>query len=52
MKPYVILFASSETIANLAKRAWIYGVLWSVFTVILALAFVGIGKGSLKWIGR
>jgi hypothetical protein len=52
VKSYVILFATNETIADLAESAWIFGVLWSAVTVFVALAFVGVGKGSLKRIGQ
>lgn len=52
VKSYVILFAPNDVITNLAESAWVFGVLWSVITVFVALAFVGVGKGSLKRIGQ
>lgn len=51
LKSYIILFATNDTLANLAMSAWVSGVLWSAVTVFFMLTFVGVGKGSIKRVG-
>jgi hypothetical protein len=52
VKSYVIFFATYDTVAGIASTAWVWGVAWSFVTVLVTLAFVFVGKGSLKRIGQ
>jgi hypothetical protein len=48
MTSFIYLFASEQSLAAMAKPAWVWGALWSLIMVALALVFVGVGKGKLK----
>ncbi|OCL03560.1 hypothetical protein AOQ84DRAFT_266327, partial [Glonium stellatum] len=43
---YVLIFASNQDVVGAAMKAWVWGVAWSVITILATLVFVGVGKGS------
>ena len=42
---YVLIFASSQDVVDAALKAWVWGIIWSVITVLTTLLFVAVGKG-------
>ena len=40
-----MIFASSQDVVDAALKAWVWGIVWSVITVLATLLFVAVGKG-------
>ena len=41
----MLIFASSQDVVDAALKAWVWGIVWSVITVLATLLFVAVGKG-------
>ena len=45
VESYVLIFASNQDVVDAALKAWVWGIIWSVITVLVTLLFVAVGKG-------
>lgn len=45
----MLVFASNQDVVDAALKAWAWGIVWSVITVLVTLLFVAIGKGGWEY---
>lgn len=42
----MLIFASNQDVVDAALKAWAWGIVWRVITVLVALLVVAVGKGG------